>query len=158
MANLCNDWEFGEGSTGLTIYANEADGQDRLVLIEDGIEGWDSPPVRRQRDPASRTDGANVFFAYFHGRIIRVRATMSLGSTGHENGLTAAYSAAYDALESSVIAALEANLNVPTAFGPSGGSTIDCVYGTDDEEVTFTGPMINRLCTFVLLEADEIID
>jgi hypothetical protein len=154
MANLCVNWVFGD----LTIYAATSAGQDRLVLVEDGITGWDAPPVRRQRDPASRINGANVFHAYTHGHIVQVQATMSLESVGHEDGLTAAYSAAYDALEAAVKTALFAKLNTPTAFGPSGGGTINCVYGSEGEELVFSGPMINRLCTFVLLEADTIID
>ena len=163
MPDLCVNWTFGS----LTIYASPADGPtdspaDRLVLVQDGISGWDAPPIRRPRDPASRQDGANVFHAYDHGKIIVVQATMSIGSTGHEDGLTTAYMTAYNNLEAAVKSVLFGALNTPTAFGctPTGGSpeSIQAVYGDEGGEVTFTGPQMNRLCTFTLLEADAIID
>lgn len=156
MPAPCVDYVFGD----LTLHW-EAGSDDRLVLVEDGILGINAAPVRRQRDPKSRTSGPLVFQAYGHGRVIPVRATMSIGSTGHENGLTDAYLAAYNALEASVVSKLAAKLNTPTslAWTPTGGGaqSVTCVYGIDGEAVEFTGPAINRLCSFTLIEADAII-
>lgn len=156
MADVCCQYTFG------SVTLNPADeSTDHLRLMDDGMVGLDSRPVRRQRDPASRTDGAIVFHAYFHGRVIQVKALMVIGTTGHEDGLTAEYLTAYNTLEAAIVSALEGLVNTPTnlSWTPTGGSpqTLSCVYGADGSEVTFTGPMIARVCEFTLVEASAII-
>lgn len=155
MADLCCAYTFA----GITL--NDPDlGNDTLLIGSDpGIVGLDGRTLRRQVFPNSRTDGAFSSDAYWAHREITFNGKVSIRSV--PIGQDAAYQAALNAYEASVIAALEAQINTPDdlEWTPEGGTpkSLSCLYGIDGSVVTFTGVVFDRLFAFTLLALDPDI-
>lgn len=155
MADLCCEYTYA----GLTI--NDAtEGVDRLVVDANGeITGLDGAPIRSQIDPRGRTDGGIVHTKLFAARIVVFKGYAEVQSV--ENRLTAEYREAMMALQSSVIAALEAQLNTesPLVWTPAGLTThtLQASYGIVGGEIQFSGLMIDADFTFTLVASDPTI-
>lgn len=150
MADLCCPYTVA----GLTI--NAATG-DTLGVAEDGITGLDGRPIRRQIDPRGQADGGILHTARFGPRIIRFKTIVQIRSVPVK--ANDAYFAAINAVETAVIAALEAVLNSDTtlAWTPTGQSaqSLTVRYGVAGEEVRFPGTMMSKTCLFALVAADD---
>lgn len=154
MADLCCAYSFA----GL-ILNNPADGVDHLMLGEDGVTGLDGAPIRAEIDDQGQSDGGIVHPKLFAARIITFKGFCNIQSVAVERNT--AYGSALNALEESVITALEGVLNTPTplTWTPTGGSpkSISCTYGNQGGEIRFGGNHMEKTFEFTLVAADPTI-
>ena len=154
MADLCCPYSFA----GIVLN-NATPGADRLILGEDGVTGLDGAPIRAEIDDQGQSDGGIVHPKFFAARIITFKGFCHIQSVVVE--MNTAYYTALNALEASVVTALEGAFNTATAltWTPTGGSprSISCTYGTVGGEIQFGGTMMEKSFEFTLVAAEPTI-
>lgn len=154
MADFCCAYSF----SGIVIN-NATPGVDRLILGEDGVTGLDGAPIRAEIDDQGQSDGGLIHPKFFGPRIITFKGFCHIQSVTVE--MNTPYYTALNALEASVVSALEGALNSAAAltWTPTGGSakSISCTYGNSGGEIQFGGSMLEKSFEFTLVAADPTI-
>jgi hypothetical protein len=152
MADLCCQYTFGS----VTINNSNAAVNSLITDFDGGeITGLDGAPVRRQVDPQGQGDGGIFFDALYGPRIVTFTGLVAIVSVVDPGGDPTGMWTAINSLESSVVSALQTQLNSPTnlSWTPTGGSahTLSCYYGVPGGEIQFSGNMRERKFTFQLI-------
>jgi hypothetical protein len=154
MADLCCAYSIA----GIVLN-NPAAGVDRLILGEDGVTGLDGAPIRAEIDDQGQSNGGIVHPKFFAARVITFKGFCHIQSVPVE--MNTAYYSALNALEASVISALEGILNSPSTLSwtPSGSAakSISVTYGNAGGHIQFGGSMLEKTFEFTLVAADPTI-
>ena len=142
---------------------NSNDAVNSLITDFDGgeITGLDGAPVRRQVDPQGQSDGGIFFTALYGPRIVTFTGAVAIVTVVDPSGDPTAMWTAINSLESSVISALQSQLNSAAnlSWTPTGGAahTLSCYYGVPGGEIQFSGNMLERKFTFQLIAYNPTI-
>lgn len=159
MPDVCATYTYA----GVTINGDED--TDTLVITdnqEDGIDGLDGAPIRRQIDPVANDDGGDSQPAHFAHRIITFRGRCHIGTQRNRSPVgNTAYQSALVTLQKAVVAALEAQLNsnATLAWTEADGDarSISAKYGVPDGEIRFAGTVEDPTFSFSLVAEDPTI-
>jgi hypothetical protein len=146
MANLCGIYTIA----GLTM--NAASGN---TYITDSIEGLDGASIRRTVENRPQTDGGILFPAFLAPRHVIFEGFMLVRSADPFRQRSA-YESALNALESSMVSALDSIINSDGTLSWNGGGDTLSVR-RDEQPTSFRGKWPEKRFLFTLIAANPVI-